>query len=189
MAKGGGVTRTSSSSSPKGLATQKDRMLKVAKIALSSSDYYYESSIADGDKDSIWLNIGREDGKAPNVNEINQALKEDGLYVVEDTGVSPIGMIGVRIKQKAVTTPSQINFGSAPANYTGKTVLVGDREFRITATPTGFAEQQKTHGRFTVRYGEGSGDYKDIRWGSDYAFNRTRRQAWIEVKNFIKNFK
>lgn len=79
--------------------------------------------------------------------------------------------------------PEKINFGSAPSNYSSKTIKVGDTKYNISAAPTGYGNQMKRNGRFTVHY---NGDYQDFRWGDYYGGYVSKSEAWKEVKEFIK---
>lgn len=183
MGKGVGTTR-SSSSNPKGLAVE-SITVSGSKLAMrqSNGETWYEGDTPNGrvrimqetPGDNNWWNaevdmefIRNADGRAMSFQSAKEAADEVSHHVKSE---------------------AKIIFGSAPANYSSKTISKGNTEFRISAVPTGFGNQQKNNGRFTVRYGEGSGDYRDFSWGSSYSGNTTKAQAWNEVKNWIKNYK
>lgn len=79
--------------------------------------------------------------------------------------------------------PQKVNFGSAPSNYSSKTITVGTTEYSISAVPTGYGAQQKRNGRITVHY---NGDYQDFRWGDTFGMYISKAKAWGYAKDFIK---
>lgn len=100
---------------------------------------------------------------------------------------SPKGLImgggGKSAAPSVSAKPQKVNFGSAPSNYSNKTINVGDTEYRISAVPTGFGAQQRRNGRFTVAYNE---NYQDFHWGNFYGGYVSKSDVWRMVKDFIK---
>ena len=73
-----------------------------------------------------------------------------------------------------------------PSNYDSTSVQVGDTQYDIRRVPTGFGRQQQRNGRFTVREQGNPSNYRDFSYGDSYSGYTSSREAWNDVKSYLR---
>ena len=82
---------------------------------------------------------------------------------------------------------SKVKIPSMPGRYKSVTFETSEGTYSISHVPTGYgALQQKRNGRFTLT--KPDGDYHDFRYGDSYSGYTSAKEAYSEVKAWIKKF-
>lgn len=103
------------------------------------------------------------------------------------TATRSVGSGGASTPAKPAIDNSKVKIPSMPGRYKSVTFETSEGTYRISHVPTGYgALQQKRNGRFTLT--KPDGDYHDFRYGDSYGGYTSAKEAYNEVKAWIKKF-
>ena len=73
-----------------------------------------------------------------------------------------------------------------PGKYNKVEFSFDGKQYTISNTPTGYGNQKNRNGRFTLT--KPDGDYQDFRYGDSYGGYKTAKEAYNEVKAWVKKY-